>query len=160
ALAVGYLVRQWLWESSPTPPLATLPRGCIQAEGATVITDRFKLQYYSRIDYRLADGTRIPVRVVPPVGGEGPPTFYIMQDRVCKELVGRFVRPATCKDAAALLGGLAAPANTPLDRAALLMARFAEASQWHLGAAVDRLEEGVVLPQPLGAENPRLPVFR
>jgi serine/threonine protein kinase len=140
-------------------PLATLPRGCTKGKDATVVTDRNKLKYYSRIDYRLPDGTAIPFLGICARKADDPPTFYIMPDKVSNGLFCKFASPTLCKDALALLGCLAAPGSGPLDGFGLIMApRFAEPWQWQLGA--DYLVEGQVKPQDIGAANPNLPVFR
>jgi hypothetical protein len=128
----AYVAWQWFAGPSPSPPLATLPRGCSRAEDAAVVTDRNKLKYYSRIYSHLPDGTRIPFVLVHAVGETDPPTFYIMQDKVSNDLYRKYDRATTCKDTPALLGCLAAPANAPLQGASLVMARFAERSDPNL----------------------------
>jgi formylglycine-generating enzyme required for sulfatase activity len=160
ALAVGYVARQWFGESSPSQQLATLPRGCTPAEGATVVSDRFKLQYYSRVDYRLPDGTRIPFVLVRAAGEMDPPTFYIMQDKVSNGLFGKFVQATRQATDFGLIGCLGAPMNAPWQGASLLLSRHAAPSQWQLGATVDREVDGEVREQDVGSTDPNLPVFR
>ncbi len=138
----------------PPPPPPYLPASCDPAAGAQIVADKDGKRFYDRIHlkyHELQGGEKIVFLLIPQKRPDDPPTFYIMENKVCNELFGKFAaeRPDAVR--------LESPIEPWIESVQLMLEPLfrldvkKRASYWNWGGFADG--------KHLGNANPRHPVF-
>ncbi len=139
---------------SPPPPPPYLPPNCDPAANANIVEDKNGKRFYDRVhlkNHELQGGEKIVFLLIPQKWPDDPPTFYMMQNKVCNELFGKFA--AERSDAVRLESPI-----EPWIRSIQLMLEPVVGLQvdnriwyWNWGGVADE--------ESLGNANPRHPAF-
>jgi formylglycine-generating enzyme required for sulfatase activity len=91
-----------------------LPPKCEAAAGAEIVTLEGK-KYYSKIVYKLDDGTEIPLLLIDNRRASDPPTFYMMENKVSVQQFKEFASVHPPSDSRWREGALAAGTKQGID---------------------------------------------